>query len=178
MLHLGGLVDDLQELATAEARELRLQIQDVAVDEVVRSAVRAAGLDEDSRVRLVLTSDLSARADAARLRQVVLNLLTNANRHTPPNGRIEVRQRLEGSEALLEVENSGSHLDEDQLTRIFDRFYRADPSRQRETGGTGLGLAIVKHLVEAQSGRVWAACDRDIVTVGIALPAANVRSRP
>ena len=55
------------------------------------------------------------------------------------------------------------------LARVFDRFYRADPSRQRTTGGTGLGLAIVKHLVEAQGGRVWAASDEDSVTVGFAL---------
>ncbi|HEY3383730.1 MAG TPA: ATP-binding protein [Vicinamibacterales bacterium] len=173
VLHLGRLVDDLQELATAEARELRLQIQDVGVDAVVRSAVRAAGLDEDSRVRLLLAPGLVARADAARLRQVVLNLLTNAVRHTPQTGRIEVRSRADGSEAAIEVENTGSHLDEDQLKRIFDRFYRADPARQRVTGGSGLGLAIVKHLVEAQGGRVRAASGRDTVTVGIALPAAR-----
>jgi signal transduction histidine kinase len=158
----------------------------------VASAIRAAGLEGDARVRLDLLPGLSVRADAARLRQIVLNLLTNAARHTPAGGVIELRAgrgnlpagqgpgaappsaapgvRL--ADVSVEVRNTGSHLDAEQCARVFDRFYRADPSRQRTTGGTGLGLAIVKHLVEAQGGRVSAASDDDSVTMGFALPAA------
>jgi two-component system phosphate regulon sensor histidine kinase PhoR len=76
------------------------------------------------------------------------------------------------ADVSVEARNTGSHLDAEQLGRVFGRFCRADPSRQRTTGGTGLGLAIVKHLVEAQGGRVWAASDEDSVTMGFALPSA------
>ncbi|HJY34949.1 MAG TPA: ATP-binding protein, partial [Vicinamibacterales bacterium] len=99
-----------------------------------------------------------------------INLLTNAARHAPPDGSIRIVARLEPAEASIDVHNTGSSLDAGQLQRLFDRFYRADPSRQRDTGGTGLGLAIVKHLVEGQGGRVWATSDGTGVTVGFALP--------
>ena len=75
-----------------------------------------------------------------------------------------------GDWAVVEVANTGSRLAPDDLARVFDRFYRADPSRARGTGGTGLGLAIVRHLVEAQGGSVWAKSDDAGVTVGFALP--------
>jgi signal transduction histidine kinase len=184
VLHLGRLVDDLQDLALAEARELRLDIEDVMILPVVESAVRAAGLDGDPRVRLDVFEGLAARADAVRLRQIILNLLTNADRHTPAGGTITVRgtvgrppdeakgERLVGPDdrAVVEVINTGSRLEPDELARVFERFYRADPSRARGTGGTGLGLAIVRHLVEAQGGAVWARCDDRGVTVGFGLP--------
>jgi signal transduction histidine kinase len=192
VLHLGRLVDDLQDLALAEARELRLNLTDVPLADVVASAIRAAGLDGDARVRLDLSPGLSVRADSLRVRQIVLNILTNAARHAPAGGVIELRAArgtlppASGPSTLpasavpgfsladvsVEVRNTGSHLDPEQLARVFDRFYRADPSRQRTTGGTGLGLAIVKHLVEAHGGRAWAVSDEDSVTIGFALPAA------
>ncbi len=172
VLHLGRLVDDLQELALAEARELGLDLQRVGVASVVASAVRAAGLEHDQRVAVEVPADHHVRADATRLRQILLNLLTNADRHTPPGGRIRVRSAVRDGEVAIEVANSGSRLDPDQLARVFDRFYRTDPARQRGTGGTGLGLAIVKHLVEAQGGRVAASSGDDGVVFSVALPVA------
>jgi two-component system sensor histidine kinase BaeS len=121
-------------------------------------------------LRLDLDSSLTVRGDAVRLRQVLLNLLTNAERHTASDGAITVRAAGQSSEALIEVHNTGSSLDDGQLARVFDRFWRADPSRQRATGGSGLGLAIVKHLVEAHGGRVWAMRERDGTTFAFALP--------
>jgi signal transduction histidine kinase len=170
VLHLGRLVDDLQEVALAEARELRLDLGDVRLAEVVESAARATGLDADPRVRLAVDDALVVRADPGRVRQVVVNLLTNADRHTPHGGSITVAARAEGGAAAVEVINTGSHLAPDELARMFDRFYRADPSRHRDTGGTGLGLAIVRHLVEAQGGAVWSRSDENSVTVGFTLP--------
>ena len=192
VLHLGRLVDDLQDLALAEARELRLNLTNVPLCDVVASAVRVAGLDGDTRVRVDLPQGLSVRADPLRVRQILLNLLTNAARYTPAGGVIELRAARGTSPAesgpgaspaptgpgfsvadvRVEVRNTGSHLDAEQIARVFDRFYRADPSRQRTTGGTGLGLAIVKHLVEAHGGRAWAASDEGSVTMGFTLPAA------
>jgi two-component system sensor histidine kinase BaeS len=145
-------------------------VETIAVAPVVSSATRAARLEHDPRLRLELDPALIARADAVRLRQVLLNLLTNADRHTPSDGLILVSARGQQGEAVIEVQNTGASLDDEQLARAFDRFWRADPSRQRATGGSGLGLAIVKHLVEAQGGRVWAAADAVGPTFGFALP--------
>ena len=101
---------------------------------------------------------------------MVLNLLTNADRYTPADGTITIRTTYREADVVVEVVNTKSRLEPDEAARIFDRFYRTDPSRQRVTGGTGLGLAIVKHLAEAQGGRVWAASDGRRVTVGFSLP--------
>jgi signal transduction histidine kinase len=169
VLHLGRLVDDLQELALAEARELRLDLTDVSVIATVDSAVRAAGLEPDVRVRIDVGRHLAVRADAVRLRQILLNLLTNADRHTPAGGTILVSARPDNENVRVQVENTGSTLEAEQLARIFDRFYRTDPSRQRGAGGTGLGLAIVRHLVEAQGGSVHARSGVSSVTVGFHL---------
>lgn len=172
VLHLGHLVDDLQELALAEARELRLDRRIVRLREIVDSAARAAGLDADPRLQVDVGEDAAVIADAGRARQMVLNLLTNAARHTPPDGTIRVRAVREADAMRVDVHNTGSSLDPDQLARIFDRFYRTDPSRQRDTGGAGLGLAIVRHLAEAQGGTVHASSDPTGVTVGFSLPSA------
>jgi signal transduction histidine kinase len=171
VLHLGRLVADLQELALAEARELRLDVGDAAIGDVIRSAGAAAGLDEGTRFTIDAPPGITARCDSLRTRQMVLNLLTNANRHTSDDGAIVVRVERRGSEVAVEVTNTGSRLEPGEAERVFDRFYRTDPSRRRETGGTGLGLAIVKHLAEAQGGRAWARSDGSSVTVGFALPA-------
>jgi signal transduction histidine kinase len=172
VLHLGQLVDDLQELALAEARELRLNTAAVEIAPLIASAVRAAGLEHDPRVHVNAEPGLVAHADAVRVRQILLNLLANADRHTPAGGTINVRaaRHSAATEVIVAVSNTGSHLTPDQLARVFDRFYRTDPSRQRATGGTGLGLAIVKHLVETQGGSVSARSGDADVTVTFTLP--------
>jgi signal transduction histidine kinase len=85
---------------------------------------------------------------------VFWNLLNNALRHTPVGGRIIITVQQRDGEALLEVADSGAGVPVQDEARIFERFYRADPSRSRSTGGAGLGLAIVKHITEAHGGRV------------------------
>jgi signal transduction histidine kinase len=169
--HLSRLLDDLQEIAIAESRRIELKITDVEIADLILSSARAAGLDHDSRFRVEVEEGLMVRADAVRTRQVIINLLTNARQHSRLNGDISVHAFRRDDVVAVEVRNTGSHLREDQLPRVFDRFYRADPARQRSTGGTGLGLTIVKHLVEAQGGRVSAASDAAGVTIGFTLPA-------
>jgi signal transduction histidine kinase len=172
--HLGALVNDLQDVALAEARELRLSVVTARLDEIVQAAVRAAGLDGDPRLHVAIPVDCVVSADPTRLRQIVFNLLSNASRHTPAGGRIEVVAEPRDANVELRVWNTGSRLSPDDLTRVFDRFYRTDPSRQRGTGGTGLGLAIVKHLVEAHHGRVVAESDADSVTIRVTLRTAGL----
>jgi signal transduction histidine kinase len=100
-------------------------------------------------------------------------MLTNAARYTPSEGTISVRAFQRQGEAVVEVHNTGSNLNGEEIAHAFDRFYRADPSRQRASGGTGLGLSIVKHLVEAQGGRVWSRSDDSGVSFAFALPPAT-----
>jgi two-component system OmpR family sensor kinase len=89
-----------------------------------------------------------------RLREILDNLLANVRTHTPAGTRTTLRVRQEGDEAILEVADEGPGLDAEDAARVFERFYRADPSRARDRGGTGLGLAVVAALVEAHGGRV------------------------
>jgi two-component system phosphate regulon sensor histidine kinase PhoR len=93
-------------------------------------------------------------ADAARVQQVVVNLLHNAIKFTSPEGKIAIKAQPYNGTVLFSVQDSGIGLSREDLPRIFERFYKAD--RARATSGTGLGLAIARHLVEAHGGKIWA----------------------
>jgi two-component system sensor histidine kinase BaeS len=154
-LQLQRLIDDLQVLSLAEAGELQMDLQildlcDVAAQAVSahRPAAEAAGV----QLRAQCGSPVEIRGDRARLRQVVGNLLDNALRHTPSGGTVTVSVTAESGRALLAVTDTGPGIAPEHLPHVFDRFYRADPSRSRETGGTGLGLSIGRELVRAHGG--------------------------
>jgi two-component system sensor histidine kinase BaeS len=155
-LLLQDIVDDLQDLALADAGKLRLSPEPVdagaLVEQVVDSQrLRAAG----AGLRLVAEAgDVVVVADRTRLVQVVGNLLGNALRHTPAPGTVTVRARRSGGEAVVEVADTGVGIPVEDLPHVFDRFWRADKSRNRRTGGSGLGLAIVRNLVELHGGSV------------------------
>ena len=168
--HLTRLVEDLHEVALAEARELRMNLADEPLEPIIASAIRAAGLEGDPRLQVAVDHGPIVQADPLRLRQVMINMLTNAARHTPSHGTVTVRAHDVGGEVVVEVHNSGSWLSRDEIAHVFDRFYRADPSRERSTGGTGLGLTLVKNIIEAHGGRVWARSDDLGVSFGFALP--------
>jgi two-component system OmpR family sensor kinase len=106
-----------------------------------------------------------------RLREVLDNLLANVRTHTPPGTPTTVRVRASGAEAVIEVADEGPGLDADDAARVFERFYRADPSRARDRGGSGLGLAVVAALVGAHGGRVEVDTSRgDGATFRVRLP--------
>ncbi len=101
-------------------------------------------------------AELQARADTDRLQQVLFNLIENAIKYGRPEGKVRVGGRTNGGEQVeLWVEDDGPGIPQEARERIFERFYRVDRARSRETGGTGLGLAIVKHIVQAHGGEVW-----------------------
>jgi two-component system OmpR family sensor kinase len=168
---MGGLVEDLLLLARLdEQRPTRTEPVDLAV--LAGDAVHdARGLDAGRTVRLVGLGDQDGEGgargpapaptlgDEDRLRQVVANLLANAVRHTPAGTPIEVAvgtaQANGSAHAVLEVRDHGPGLGADQADRVFERFYRADPSRRRgQGGGSGLGLSIVQAVVTAHRGTV------------------------
>ncbi len=155
VLLLTRLVDDLQELAVAEAGQLRLERRPVAVAEIVARALPPLTPTAPA-VRADLEPDLPlVDGDAERLRQVLGNLLQNARNHTPPEGEIVVSARCVGAEVAVCVRDTGAGIAPEHLPHLFERFYRADPARARATGGAGLGLAIARHWVEAHGGRIW-----------------------
>jgi two-component system, OmpR family, phosphate regulon sensor histidine kinase PhoR len=152
------LVDDLLDLSRIESGHWQPRIEEVNLSQVIGEVVAASqARSEEEKIQLVTdfgpgSSRLMADEDAVR--QVVSNLVDNALRYTPEGGRIVCRTRLEGEEIAISVADTGIGITRQHLPRIFERFYRADPSRSRDAGGTGLGLAIVKHMVEAHDGRV------------------------
>jgi signal transduction histidine kinase len=149
---LERLVRDLQDLSLADAGQLRLAPQTVQLRDVVRSVAPSFA---DVGVRLPEGLPL-VLIDPERLRQILHNLLANARAHASEGGAVWIAASLGGGDVRVAVHNDGVTLDSEDLTSIFERFYRTDKSRSRVTGGAGLGLAIVKQLVEASGGRVWA----------------------
>jgi two-component system phosphate regulon sensor histidine kinase PhoR len=158
------LVDDLLDLSRIESGRWQPTRAEVDVAAVARETWTAlAGRPDAHEVRFELQTGPGAErlsADPDAVRQVLTNLLDNSLRYTPPGGGIVCSTRREGDGIVLAVRDSGAGIAHDHLSRIFERFYRADASRSREEGGTGLGLAIVKHLVEAHGGRVYAESER------------------
>ena len=164
---LSRLVQDLRTLSLADAGRLSLECRLTDLTEVVRvcrAAFAESARAKEVAIRLDLPRALHVNADPDRLSQVLGNLLSNALRHTPPGGevvlRLEPQRDSAAPQAVLTVADSGPGLSEDALTRVFNRFYRADLSRGRATGGSGLGLAIVRALVELHGGQVAASNQR------------------
>ena len=159
-MHLIRLVDDLQDLALAEAGQLRLEPQPVALGEAVSRTLAALPpqlIAQAAPITVAVGAEVPpVYADPGRLRQVLTNLLANAIAHTPRDGRIEVAAQRVADEVEVRVRDTGAGIAPEHLPFVFERFYRADPARARATGGAGLGLAIVRQLVEAQGGRVSA----------------------
>lgn len=159
-LLLRHLINDLQELALAEAGQLRLMIQPVTLHDILQQAVRVLhvrAVDRDIKVSLDVPANLPpVSGDPERLGQIVRNLLNNALTHTPSGGEIWLRARWINNEIEISVKDTGIGIPAEHLPHVFERFYRVDQSRSRNTGGAGLGLAIVKQLVQAQGGHIWA----------------------
>jgi len=157
---LQRLVQDLQELSRAEAGGIVLNLQPVDPFALVSGAVaRLQPQYQDKGVTLitdVATSLPSVRADEDRLYQVLLNLIGNALQYTLAGGTVTVRATLAGVQVQFSVTDTGIGIAAEHLQRIFDRFYRVDPSRARAGGGSGIGLTIARHLVEAQGGHITA----------------------
>ena len=157
--HLNRLIDDLQELAQAEAGNLRLDRGPMAPDELIgraTGAVRARATDRGITLTTTAAPDLPAvEVDPQRITQVLHNLLTNALTHTPAGGEVAVEaRRADDGLIAISVADTGSGIAPEDLPHIFERFYRADSSRSRATGGSGLGLTITRRIVEAHGGTI------------------------
>lgn len=154
-LHL--LIDDLLELSAMEREGFTLKHAAVNVKEVIDDAVRiVSGNLERKKMDavVVISEDVVIEADADRLIQVMVNLLSNAINYSKEETKITITVTKTLSDIIIEVKDEGIGIEPSELPRLFERFYRVDRARSRDSGGTGLGLAIVKHLVEIHGGTV------------------------
>ena len=161
VLHLARLVEDLRLLALAEAGVLSLNLQPDSLEEVIRRSVEAFRPRAEVKsvsISLEVSPELPlVPMDRTRIAQVVGNLLENAIHHTQEAGQVTVlAEVIESSTARVTVSDSGEGVVPEDLPYVFERFYRVDPSRTRDTGGVGLGLTIAKQLVEVHGGTIRA----------------------
>jgi len=167
------LVEDLLLLARLDDGR-PLEREPVELDEVVGEAVETAQAVDPERAIELHAEPATVLGDRVRLRQIVDNLLANVRAHTPPGTPASVSVRRRNGSAEIAVTDAGPGLDEEHLEHLFERFYRADPSRARASGGVGLGLAIVAAVAEAHGGTASASSrPGEGTTVAIALPLAR-----
>jgi two-component system sensor histidine kinase BaeS len=154
---LGALIEDVEALAEAERPGVLMERERVDMAQAARerltvhaAAFRDAGID----LREQLADGAIVDGDAARLAQILDNLLTNALRYTDRGGTVTITVRRHGDGVTVDVSDTGIGIAADDLSHVFDRFWRADRSRSRATGGSGVGLAVVQRLVVAHGGRI------------------------
>ena len=157
------LIEDLLTISRLESGQIVMNLHDVALrDEAthVIDDLQARAADKKVSLRNEMPAELRARADADRLQQVLFNLVENAIKYGRAEGTVTIGGHANGSDKVeLWVKDDGPGIPPEAKDRIFERFYRVDRARSRETGGTGLGLAIVKHIVQAHGGEVWVKSD-------------------
>ncbi|GGA51752.1 PAS domain-containing sensor histidine kinase [Kroppenstedtia guangzhouensis] len=156
-LRLERLITDLLDLSKIESRNMPLDIQSIDIGELLRSTAKT--VEEQMRkqelsFRVKTEEEFLVQVDPDRFSQILLNLLSNAMAYTPVGGEVILSAGRGEAHWWIRVSDTGIGIPEKDLPRIFERFYRVDKARSRESGGTGLGLAIVKHLVEAHRGEI------------------------
>jgi two-component system phosphate regulon sensor histidine kinase PhoR len=156
---MNRLTEDLLALASVESPDYKLTLQPARANVLVKDAIDSlGGIVVDSGVKLQSAGapDALVMADPDAMNQVFGNLIENSLKYASAGKRIRVGARALASEVEFTVQDFGPGIASEHLERIFERFYRVDKARSRESGGTGLGLAIVKHIIQAHGGRIWA----------------------
>ncbi|MEV6195446.1 HAMP domain-containing sensor histidine kinase [Streptomyces sp. NPDC051920] len=154
---LQRVIDDLQDLAAADAGTLRLRHEELRADELLEQVAAAHRVGAEAAGTRLVTEAAGTPwldADPVRMRQALGNLVSNAIRHTPAGGTVTLSARHEEDEVVFAVADTGGGIAQGDLASVFDRFWRAEKSRSRRTGGSGLGLAIVRQLAAAHGGTV------------------------
>ena len=163
---LEQLVNDLRTLSLADAGELSVDFQPVEINKLL-SDIQSHYLVPFNQKRITLDLEpasviLRANLDPIRFSQVLMNILDNALRYTPEEGRVLISTKQNGDQVEITIQDSGDGVTSEDAAHLFDRFYRADASRTRdsEAGGSGLGLAIAKSIVEMHKGKIWAESEK------------------
>jgi len=175
---MGALVEELLLLARLDEGR-SLERSRVDINEIVVDAVAAAhSVSHEWPISLRVSDLVVINGDPSRLRQVVDNLLANVRTHTPPATSISIELTIEGNHGVIVFSDNGPGMTKDQAAHIFERFYRADPSRSRSSGGAGLGMSIVNALVTAHDGRIHVDTAPGAgLTITIDLPLADAHDR-
>jgi len=154
---LARILADLLDLSRLDAGQYRMELSSVAVQPIIEQALAAVEplvAQRKVNVAVEVPAALAVRADPKALDHILVNLIDNGVKYGRPDGNVWVSAKPDGAGVRIEVRDDGPGLADKHRARVFERFYRADPSRSREAGGTGLGLSIVKHLVESMDGEV------------------------
>jgi len=155
---LQTLIQELLDLSKIEQQGFRLNIQELDLNELLKEVITilsGKAQAKNIRVSLLCKQDqVMIQGDLDRLKQVFINLIANAMNYTPPEGNVEIILLEHGEKVRVHVKDTGIGINKEEIPRIFERFYRVDRARSRNSGGTGLGLAIVKHLIEAHHGNI------------------------
>jgi signal transduction histidine kinase len=156
VVRLGKLVGDLEKLERADYSNLKLNKTEFELTALIRQAVSSFEVEIENKRLAVLQSGAAVKlfADRDRIWQVLTNLLSNAVKYTASGGRIAIEVGETPQAAFFRITDNGIGISEEELPYVFERFYRADKSRDRKTGGSGIGLAIVKAIVDAHGGRI------------------------
>ncbi|KUG02712.1 phosphate regulon sensor protein phor (sphs) [hydrocarbon metagenome] len=156
---LSRLIDDLLTLSSLESNEKISRLKPVCIAQSMRNVMNILGpqiSEKQLQVEFIYSRSLPyIKADEDMLGQVLINLLDNAIKYTPRNGKIIIRSRRKDSRVITTFTDTGMGIPQESLSRVFERFYRVDKARSRRHGGTGLGLSIVKHIVESHGGEVF-----------------------
>ncbi len=171
---LSRMIADMLFLAKADNQQIIPNRERVELADEVADLLEFYGLlAEEKAIRVTLSGAGAVTGDRLMLRRAVSNLLSNALRHTPDGGAVTIRLERQRSRLALTVENSGPGIPAEHLPRLFDRFYRADSSRQRTTEGSGLGLAITRSILLAHGGEVGVESAADLTRFTLTLPASD-----
>ncbi|MDN4527491.1 two-component system histidine kinase PnpS [Fictibacillus fluitans] len=153
---LQHLIQDLLDLSKVE-QGFSLNLQKVNLSSIVEEVIvmlETKAKDKEIALKYSVEGDTAIEGDAPRLKQVFINLINNSLNYTPKGGRVTIRLKESSEKVTFSVSDTGIGIQKEEISRIFERFYRVDKARSRNSGGTGLGLAIVKHLIEAHHGRI------------------------
>ncbi len=160
VLSMDTLIDDLLELAQLDAGGMRLEMSSLSLGDLLSDSLnRFQPVADQKNIVLDATIDSDVdpvRCNATKIGRVLDNLLSNALRHSPQDGTIQISARRTSEGVQINVDDNGPGFDEADIPRLFEQFYRGEQARSRATGGAGLGLAIAKGIVEAHDGRIWA----------------------
>lgn len=151
------LIDDLLILSRLERDEFKLKVSDIEVTALVKDIIpmiKRYAAEKKITFSVDIDEALTIQGDQEKLKQVLINLLTNAVNYTPEEEEVTLSIHELDNQACIQVKDSGIGIDDEFIARIFERFYRVDRARSRNTGGTGLGLAIVKHIIELHEGEI------------------------